>query len=95
MGKTLSSDEMDKLTEEEQTWITDKDNQIAEAGKEYEGGSIQPMIESMKGAELTENRVRELIKLIPGGDKFASADKVEETDDVYVDRKSVTAILQQ
>ena len=81
LGKTLSSDEMDKLTEEEQTWITDKDNQIAEAGKEYEGGSIQPMIESMKGAELTEKRVRELIKLIPGGDKFASAGKVEETDD--------------
>ena len=95
LGKTLSSDEMDKLTEEEQTWIADKDKQVEEAGKEVEGGSMQPMVESMKGAELTEKRVRELIKLLTGENEYSSLEKAEETEpsnesksDKTVDSKS-------
>lgn len=74
LNQTLSKEEMDKLTEEENTWISDKEKQIADAGAEVEGGSMQPMVENMKGASLTEARVRELVTLLPGGENIGSSD---------------------
>ncbi len=55
---------MDKLTEEQKEWITWKENEIIKVGSEYEGGTMRPMIEYLKGAELTKIRVYELIELL-------------------------------
>ncbi len=48
------------LQKEEREWIAEKDAQVKEAGKECEGGSIQPAIEGSVAAELTRERVYEL-----------------------------------
>jgi len=64
LKETLDKDTMDILTSEQREWITRKENEIEKAGSEYEGGSIRPMIEYLKGAELTRDRVYELIELI-------------------------------
>lgn len=61
---TLDKDAMDKLTSVQKEWIAKKENEVKKAGSEYEGGSIRPMIEYLKGAELTRNRVYELIELL-------------------------------
>lgn len=53
-----------KLTSVQKDWISNKENEMKKAGSEYEGGSIRPMIEYLKGAELTRNRVYELIELV-------------------------------
>ncbi|MCI9436793.1 MAG: DUF1311 domain-containing protein [Lachnospiraceae bacterium] len=62
--KLLESDlneaAMEKLRAEEREWIAQKEELITAAGMEYEGGSMQPMAESLKAAELTEERVYEL-----------------------------------
>lgn len=81
LNNTLSSDELAKITEEQQTWISDKEKQVKDAGAEAEGGSMQPMLENMKAADLTEGRVRELIKLLPGGDSITSSDNNETASD--------------
>lgn len=60
----LNKEAMDQLTTEQREWITKKENEIKEAGSLYEGGSIQPMIEFLKGAELTRDRVYELMELL-------------------------------
>lgn len=60
----LDKDTMNSLTSKQKEWITKKENAIKEAGSEYEGGSIRPMIEHLKGAELTRDRVYELIELL-------------------------------
>lgn len=80
LSNTLSKDEMDDLTDEENTWIADKERLIAEAGSEVEGGSMQPMVENMKGAYLTEDRVRQLIMLLPN-----AADYIDVTGTEYED----------
>ncbi|MBD5457896.1 MAG: DUF1311 domain-containing protein [Lachnospiraceae bacterium] len=56
----LDAATMETLRTEERDWITDKDAQVKAAGQEFEGGSFQPMAESMKAAELTKERVYEL-----------------------------------
>lgn len=61
---TLDKEEMDRLTSEQRKWITMKENEVKKAGSEYEGGSIRPMIEYQKGAELTRDRVYELSELL-------------------------------
>lgn len=61
---TLDKETMDQLTSEQREWITKKESEINKAGSVYEGGSIRPMIEFLKGAELTRERVYELIQLI-------------------------------
>lgn len=80
LSKTLSKDEMDSLTEEENAWIADKEKQVADAGSEVEGGSMQPMVENMKGAALTEARVRELVMLLPGATDYIDVTGTEYED---------------
>ena len=59
--KLVKSDsEFTKIKEEQRAWIKDKEKQIQEAGEQYQGGSMQSMTESLKGAELTKKRVYEL-----------------------------------
>lgn len=58
--KKLGSEEMQKLTEEERAWIKWKEQAVKDAGSEMEGGSIQPLLENDKAAEVTRERVYEL-----------------------------------
>jgi len=53
----LDAATMETLRTEERNWIAVKDAEVKAAGQEYEGGSMQPMAESLKAAELTEERV--------------------------------------
>ena len=54
------AEEMAVLTEEELRWIADKEAAVQEAGAEFEGGSMQPLIMNQKAAALTRDRVYEL-----------------------------------
>lgn len=54
------AEEMAVLTEEELRWIADKEAAVQEAGAEFEGGSMQPLIMNQKAAALTSDRVYEL-----------------------------------
>ena len=51
---------MQKLTEEERAWIKWKEQAVKDAGSEMEGGSMQPLLENDKAAEVTRERVYEL-----------------------------------
>ena len=61
---TKDAEEMAALTTEEREWIAYKEQEVQKAGAEYEGGSIQAMIVNQKAAELTKERVYELMKQI-------------------------------
>ena len=56
----LDETKMESLRVEEREWIIQKEEQVKTAGQGCEGGSMQSMIESMKAAELTKERVYEL-----------------------------------
>lgn len=56
----LDAATMEALRTEEREWIAVKDAEVKAAGQEFEGGSLQPMTESLKAAELTKERVYEL-----------------------------------
>lgn len=60
LKEILPAETMDWLTDEEVVWISEKESAVAEVGAEVAGGSMQPFVENMKAAELTEVRVREL-----------------------------------
>ena len=60
----LPEDEMAQLTAEELDWIAEKEAAVAEAGAEMEGGSMQPLLENTKAAEITRTRVYELAQYL-------------------------------
>lgn len=62
LKNNLNEEEMKQLTEEEREWISEKESEMEKAGAEYEGGSMQNMVEYQKGAELTRERVYELVE---------------------------------
>ncbi len=64
LKKTLDPDTMGRLTREELDWIKEKEAAVAEAGKEVEGGSLYPLVTSAKAAELTRQRVYELLEYL-------------------------------
>ncbi len=64
LKQILDEEAMSALTAEELEWIALKEQAVAEAGAEYEGGSIRPMIMDLKAAEMTEGRVYELMNLL-------------------------------
>lgn len=53
----LPADTMEQLTDEEIAWIEEKEAAMTAAGREAAGGSMQPMLENLKGADLTKARV--------------------------------------
>lgn len=56
----LSEDEFAKQLDEQRLWIAEKENEVKEAGKEVEGGSIYALTTNMTAAKITEERVYEL-----------------------------------
>lgn len=61
---TQDADTMKMLTEEERQWIKEKDKKVEEAGKEFEGGTAQPMAENQEAADVTKARVYELAEYL-------------------------------
>lgn len=57
-------EEMNSLTAAEREWIDYKERVAAEAGEGFEGNNIQEMLVNQKAAELTKNRVYELMGLL-------------------------------
>lgn len=64
LKNTLDEDTMAEVTREEREWIKQKEQEIKDAGAEWEGGSGQPMVENSTGAELTRTRVYELLQYL-------------------------------
>lgn len=61
---SLSEEEFAKLLDEQLVWIAEKENASKEAGKEFEGGSLYPLIVNGRAAALTEERVYELYEIL-------------------------------
>lgn len=64
LKRTLDADTMKTITKEQREWLKERDKKMEEAGKGYEGGSIQSMLISSEGAELTKTRVYELFEYL-------------------------------
>lgn len=64
LSQTMDKEKMDALTVEEREWIALKEQAVADAGAAYEGGSMQAMVMNQKAAEMTEERVYELLELL-------------------------------
>lgn len=58
--EVLPEEDMARLTEEELEWIAEKEDAVAAAGSEFEGGSMQPFVENCTAADWTRERVYEL-----------------------------------
>ena len=57
LRNTLEEKEMDELTEEQKQWIKEKEASVRAAGADFEGGSMQPMLEYSTGSDITKKRV--------------------------------------
>ena len=64
LKEQMPEDEFETLLEEQREWISNKEEAVKNAGAEYEGGSIQPLIEYKEAAEITKKRVYELAELV-------------------------------
>lgn len=63
---SLDEADMEALRKEEREWIAFKNTEVQAAGEENGGGSLQPLLEAMKAAELTKTRVYELAEYAEG-----------------------------
>lgn len=64
LKNSMPEAEFVKLLDEQIIWITDKENATKAAGKEFEGGSIYPLIVNSEAAAITEERVYELYEIL-------------------------------
>ena len=64
LKEQIEKETMEYITEEEREWIKEKEKTVKKAGAEYAGGSMQPMVENLKAAELTKDRTYQLIQLL-------------------------------
>ncbi len=64
LKQTQDAETMEALTEEERAWITRKEQEAQDAGAEARGGSLEPLLVNTKAAELTRERVYELLELL-------------------------------
>ena len=66
LKQTQAEEQMEALTQEEREWISWKEEQIAAAGEEFAGGSMESMVRARKGADLTKERVYQLMDVLEG-----------------------------
>ncbi len=62
----LNEADIEVLRKEEREWIASKDAEVQAVDLENGGGSLQPLLEAMKAAELTKARVYELAEYVEG-----------------------------
>ena len=58
-----NADTMERLTKEQSEWRDKKEKAVSDAAAEFEGGSMSAMAANLKAAEMTKERVYELMKL--------------------------------
>lgn len=63
LKEELPDDEFSKLLDEQREWIKAKEDAVAKAGAEYEGGSMYSLVVNMEAADITEKRVNELYEI--------------------------------
>lgn len=62
LKNTLPTETMDELTSLQIQWIADRDSTAEAAGKEVEGGTLQPLFITSSKSQTTKQRCLELIK---------------------------------
>lgn len=62
LGDYVDEATWETLSKEQQEWTQNKLDEVALAGSDFEGGSMQVMVECDTDASLTEERVYELLK---------------------------------
>lgn len=60
----LSEAEWKALTEAQYAWTAATETAVAAAGKDWEGGSMYPLVVNMEAARLTEARVYEIYEML-------------------------------
>lgn len=65
LKRTEEPKAMETLLSEQREWIAMKEQAAAEAGAEFEGGTMQQMVMDNTAAELTRERVYELYEMVP------------------------------
>lgn len=65
LNQVLDEESMQLLTSEELAWIAQKEQAVADAGAGYEGGTLYASIASEVAADMTKNRVYELMEYLP------------------------------
>ena len=61
---TLPEAEFANLLTEQRAWIAEKEKTVESAGKEFEGGSLHPLIVNSEAARITEARVYQLYEIL-------------------------------
>lgn len=69
LEKLMPEDEFSLLLEEQLAWIAQKEEAVAESGKQFEGGSAYSMAVSLQAAQITEERVYVLYELLQANTK--------------------------
>ena len=64
LKRVMEPDAMAALTREEKVWIEEKEQAAKKAGAGAKNGTLRPLLENTKAAELTEKRVYELMELL-------------------------------
>lgn len=64
LPRVLDEEVMAKLSEEQREWIALKEETLAEIAAEYEGDSMMSIAVNQKAAEITKERVYELLELL-------------------------------
>ena len=60
----LPEAEWNALTEAQNAWTAATETAVAAAGKDWEGGSMYPLVVNMEAARLTEARVYEIYEML-------------------------------
>lgn len=61
MSENLDETQMNEIRQDQKAWIKEKEASMKAEGSNFEGGSMQPMLEYGTGARLTKERVELLI----------------------------------
>lgn len=89
----LDEGDFAKLEAEQLEWNSEKDAAVEAAAKDYEGGSMYPLVVNTTAARLTEERVYQLADIMNRGEGIGQTAALSDSETAYLEAQTTNTWL--
>ncbi len=90
----LAEEDFAGLEEQQLAWIAEKEAAAEDTGKEFEGGSMHPLVVNTTAARITEERVRQLCDVLNRGEGIGQSVLLSDGELEYLQAQTTNTWLE-
>lgn len=89
----LAEEDFAGLEEQQLIWVTEKETNVEETAKDFEGGSMCPLVVNTTAARITEERVHQLYDVLNRGEGIGQTSVLSDSEMAYLQAQTTNTWL--